>query len=293
MDDTGFFPAQLADQHIVIWGLGLMGGSLAKGLKDKCAALGAIDVSPEVLSLALEQKIIDHGSTQPEMALRDADIIVLATPVRTIIKSLGDLGSLSVGSPVVLDLGSTKRAILEKMNSLPAHFDPIGGHPICGKEKGTLLNADKSIFDGAPFALVSLPRTTNRAKTLVENIVRSVRSFPYWIDADAHDTWVAATSHVPYLIANALALSTPLEALSLIGSGFRSATRLANSSPQMMIDILATNDDNIKKGIEIFKDTIGHLEQLLEQKDWNILAHEFEKGAEKYQSFVARRERDQ
>ena len=282
MDEPGFRHESLANLRVVIWGLGLMGGSLALALKGKCAWLGGIDLYPEVVAQAKERCIIDQGSIRPKDVLQGADIIILSTPVRAILSSLDEIAGEIAGQAVVFDLGSTKREILQKMDGLPERFDPVGGHPMCGKEKGTLQNADAAIYRGAPFALVSHPQTSPRARGLVEEITRCIGSVPFWIDAETHDRWVAASSHVPFLVANALAQATPLDALPLIGPGFRSTARLAGSSPKMMVDILETNGDNIMHMIAQFRKYLDRYEQLLEQKEFLTLAVEFERGAEQY-----------
>jgi len=289
MEEPGFTPITLADLRVVIWGLGLMGGSLAMALKGNCASVAGIDSSPEVVSQAMDRNIISHGSTQPEAILEGADIVILATPVNSILELLETLDGVIKGHAVILDLGSTKRAVLQKMDHLPRHLEPVGGHPMCGKEKGTLVNADPLIFLGAPFALISHHHTTKHAAVVVEAIVRSTGAIPFWIDAETHDRWVASSSHVPFLIANALARSTPLEILPLVGPGFRSTARLAASSSKMMIDVIETNGDNIKQAIERFRECIDRYEYLIERKEWAALELELEHGAEQYQILIGER----
>jgi prephenate dehydrogenase len=286
MEEPGFRTDTLHGLRVLIWGLGLMGGSLAMALRGKCSWLGGIDHSPEVVAQALKRDIIDAGSTQPNPVIDKADMIILATPVCSILRLIEEIPQKMTCPAIILDLGSTKREILRKMDNLPALFDPVGGHPMCGKEKGTLQFADPAIYHQAPFALVSLQRTSTRAKTIVEEMTRTIGSVPLWIDAQTHDRWVAATSHVPFMIANAYARSTPEEAIPLVGPGFRSTARLAASSPIMMVEILQTNSDNIRCMLAQFKEHLDHYEKLLEDKEFFTLAEEFQQGVEQYQRLV-------
>jgi prephenate dehydrogenase len=254
-------------KRIAILGLGLMGGSLAMALHGKCVGLMGIDPDPRVLDLARQNGIIDSASSRPEDLLPQADLIVLAAPVRTIITLVGELPWLHPGRAVVMDLGSTKAEIMAAMESLPDRFDPLGGHPMCGKEHASFDHAEASLYRGAPFALTPMPRTSRSAQTLAEELVLTVGAMPFWIDAQTHDRWVAFTSHLPYLVASALASTTPLEAAPLVGPGFRSTSRLAGSSLDMMLDILETNRLNILEGLQGLRGRLEMIESLLASGD--------------------------
>jgi|SRR5271157_781414 len=282
MDPTDFF----VTRHVAIVGLGLMGGSLAMALNGKCKQLDGIDPDPATIELAQQWKIVDKVSTDPAILLPHADLIILAAPVRAIIRILEDLPGLHPGSPVVLDLGSTKVEIMQAMDALPERFDPIGGHPMCGKEKSSLKFADPSIYRHAPFALVPLDRTSQRAKYLAEGLIRLVGAEPILFKAEQHDRLVAYTSHLPYLIASALAGSTLDEAAALVGPGFRSTTRLAGSSPQMMQDILLTNRENVLSALRQFRLQMDRLLDLLEQRDFSGLAVQLENNAVGYRKLT-------
>lgn len=286
MDEPGFRTDTLQGMRVLIWGLGLMGGSLAMALRGKCAWIGGVDHLPEVVAQALERDIIDEGFTQLNPMIDKADLIILAVPVCSILSLLGEFSKKIRGSAIILDLGSTKRDILRKMEDLPSRFDPVGGHPMCGKEKGTLKFADPAIYHQAPFALVPLQRTSTRAKIVVEEMARIIGSVPLWIDDQTHDRWVAATSHAPFMIASAYARSTPEEAFPLVGPGFRSTTRLAASSPTMMVDILRTNGDNIRHTLTQFREQLDHYEKLLEAREFLTLVNEFQQGVDQYQKLV-------
>lgn len=248
---------------MVIFGLGLMGGSLAMALKGHCHTLTGIDPDPAAVQSARQQAVVDRAAVQPGDLLADADLIILAAPVNTILGILVSLPALCAHPAIVLDLGSTKRMICQSMRELPEQFDPIGGHPMCGKENAGLVNADPALFSGANFALVPLERTTPEARRTAEELVKLIGSRPIRMDAETHDSQVAATSHLPYLIANALAYCTPLSAAPLAASGFASTTRLAVSPASMMMDVLETNQDAILTSLHQYCQHLAVLENLI------------------------------
>jgi prephenate dehydrogenase len=130
-----------------------------------------------------------------------------------------------------------------------------------------LANAEAGLFQGAPFAFTRLEHTTGRAQRLASQVAETVGAKALWIDADTHDRWTAATSHLPYLLASALVLATPADASRLTGPGFRSMTRLAATPPAMMLDVVDTNRDHILDSLGKLRGQIDILEALLEQGD--------------------------
>jgi prephenate dehydrogenase len=283
MDEPAFNPAARLDECVVaLLGLGLMGGSLALALRGKCQAILGVDPDPRAVEMALNRQVVDRASVSAQDLLPQADLVILAAPVGAILSLLHDLPDQHPGPAVVLDLGSTKREIVGMMQVLPSRFDPVGGHPMTGKEKATLSNADQDLFQGSPFALVPLERSSPAALQLVEQLVNAVGAHPLWIDAETHDRWVAATSHLPYLLANTLAAVTPLEAQPLVGPGLRSTARLAPTSLTMMIDILATNRENVIAGLQRFRQALDALEHNLTVGDLEAVRGHLAQGAANY-----------
>jgi len=281
-DDPGFFQGV----KMAIVGLGLMGGSLAMALRSSGAVISGCDPDPDVLDLALRCGVVDDASPDPAVLLPPAEIVILAAPVRAILQNLHDLPHLHPGAPVVIDLGSTKVDIVTAMQSLPERFEPLGGHPICGKESSSLRNADEHLFQNAPFVFTPQERTTPHARQVACALARQVAAIPLWMDAQEHDRCLAATSHLPYLVSNALAFATPGEDARLAGPGFRSTARLAASSPQMMIDILATNRSNILSAARHYQSHLELLIQLLERGDFAALQELMALGAQRQQAII-------
>ena len=277
----------LFSSHVAIVGLGLMGGSLALALRDRGQTLLAIDPDPETLSLARRRHIVDQIAPDPTFLLPQADVIILAAPVGAIIEIIGALPSLHPGSPVVIDLGSSKTKICQAFDTLPARFDPLGGHPMCGKETSSLANAEATLFQGAVFAFTPLPRTSPRARTIAKQLAHTIGSRPLWIDPTTHDQWSAATSHLPYLLASALSLATPSEATPLVGPGFRSTSRLAATPPSMMEDVLTSNQANLLEALSRFRNQLDLLENCLVSGDAQALRDMLSQSAPRQRELIA------
>ena len=276
----------LVDANIAIVGLGLMGGSLAMALHGRCARLIGIDHDQATLQLARELDIVDYTSANTAKALSQANVIILATPVRAILQLLADLPRLHPGTAVVLDLGSTKKAIMTVMTELPTRFDPLGGHPMCGKEISSLNHADPTIYQNAPFAFTPLPRTTDQARALAIELAEILGAHPLWLDADTHDRWTAASSHLPYVVANALAGITSLETTPLISTGYRSTTRVATTDTAVMRDILTTNRTEILAALTRFRQRLNELESCLTNGDDEALMTLLVKGMNQQQHIL-------
>lgn len=272
----------LKDRHVAIIGLGLMGGSLAMAMRGQCKSLVGIDTDPDVRALAVRWDVVDQVAARQHDLLPGADLVILAAPVRVILEQLHQLTEIHPGEAVVMDLGSTKTQIMQAMAALPDRFDPIGAHPMAGKERSSLKYADPDLYRGATFALTPLPRTSDLARSLVLELVQAIGAQPLWLDAGTHDRWVGATSHLPYLIANTLAAITPAEAAPLVGPGFRSTARLAPSTLQMMLDILATNREHLIEGVQGFRYRLEELEDALSTQDLERLTELLSEGADQY-----------
>jgi len=274
---------------VAILGLGLMGGSLALALRGRCKRLIGIDRDRKTVDSALVHGAVDAVSTDSRALLPQADIIIPALPVRAIIDFIRQLPQIHPGPAVVMDIGSTKVEILDAMAKLPKNFDPIGGHPMCGKETSGFENADPEMYQGAPFALTPLGRTSARAKTIAESVVRAVGAAPIWLDPKTHDTWVASTSHLPYLLAVALARSTLPEAAPLVGPGFRDVARSAGCDREMMVDILTTNKEQVLKMLQRFRGKLDEIEAVIRTEDRDALKDLLDRASDQRDFLVRNR----
>jgi prephenate dehydrogenase len=276
----------LAGSRVAIIGLGLMGGSLALALRGRCAAIYGIDTDPAALELACRQDIVDRTSDDAASLLPQADVVILAAPVLTILDTLERLPSLTSNPCIVLDLGSTKRRIVEAMARLPERFDPIGGHPICGKERLSLANAERTLYYAASFILTPLQRTSGRALSAANQIIEAIGAKATILEAAAHDRILASVSHVPFLASSALALATPTDVAPFAGPGFRSASRLAGTPMSMMLGVLESNKDNVLDALHRLQSQLAALENALAASDPSRLESILNDAQSKYRAFT-------
>jgi prephenate dehydrogenase len=224
-----------------------------------------MDPDPGTLALAKERHVVDEVTNDLAEALAPCDLAILAAPVQANLTLLDVIPKIHPKPLSILDLSSTKTAIVAAMERLPAGFAALGGHPMCGKEQAGLAHADGKLFWDSIFALTETTHTTPELRTLVDKIISIISAQALWIDAPTHDRWAAATSHLPYLVSSALATSTPLEAASLVGPGFQSTSRLAASDIIMMMDILTTNQEQVLEAFSRYRSALDEIEKALRQ----------------------------
>jgi prephenate dehydrogenase len=283
MDEPEF---KLSDAVVAIIGLGLMGGSLALALRGRCRQLNGLDIDPLALELAGRMELLHTVSSDPQAVLENADLVILACPVPDILAWLERLPAYIRQACVVLDLGSSKRAILAGMQNLPLNFDPIGAHPVCGKENLSLRNAESGLYRGAPFMVMPLARTGDNARQAVQQLVQVLGAELVLEEGENHDRALAATSHLPYLLACALALATPQELEAFVGPGFRSTSRLAGTPSSMMQGVLETNRDHVLEGIRNMQAVLAKMESALMQNDSTGLKAMLDSAQERYQTLI-------
>jgi prephenate dehydrogenase len=261
-------PRELCDCQVTIIGLGLMGGSMAGALRDRCRSVVGVARRSEVVEIALAQELIDWGTTDLAEGVRDADVVVLATPVRVILRQLAEIGPLLPAGCLLIDLGSTKAQIVAKMARLPDHVQPLGGHPMCGKEVSGIEVAEPTLYQGQTFILTPLPRTSEAALALGRELARATGAHPLVLEAQRQDFLVGTVSHLPYMLACALVAtadattSADPAAWEIVAGGFRDTSRVAGSDVTMMLDILMTNQEEVIKAVATCQaqlDLLAHL----------------------------------
>lgn len=269
----------ISESTVSIIGLGLMGGSLALALKPHVAELHAVDTNRETIHLAEVMGLIEQGTTELARGIASADLIILGTPVNSILEIIRRLPSYRPDGCIVLDLGSTKRQICQEMSRLPANFAAIGGHPMCGREKSGLPAASADLYRGQMFVLCRTDRTNRKAEALIREVLQVIGAEPLFLTPERHDSLVSATSHLPYIVSSLLMAQVGYQAevdplaWRVSANGLKDATRLAGSNPEMMVEILLTNQDEVIRQIdgfqhelEAFRDklVVGQKENLLE-----------------------------
>ena len=253
---------------IGIVGLGLIGGSIAlaaRQLWPKALVIG-VDTK-DVLETAMRLHAIDVAADDL-IVLAEADVVILAAPVRTNIALLADLDENIRQPAVITDTGSTKREIMAAAASLPARFTFVGGHPLAGAAQGGLEHARADLFAGRPWLLTPASARGDEARASARQagdvtdpglvklteFVQALGAVPRVMGVQAHDRLLAFLSHLPQLTASALMQvvggAVGQEGLELAGRGLADTTRLASSPPDIWRDIAATNADEIGPALD-------------------------------------------
>jgi prephenate dehydrogenase len=242
-------PAAAPFASVAIVGLGLIGGSVAMGLRRAWPDVRIVGVDrPEIASAARERGAVDDVRERA-VDLPDVELIVLATPVPRIVELLGVLDGTGTRA-LVTDVGSTKRHVAATAAGTGLRF--VGGHPIAGAATAGLAHARADLFERREWMLV--PGTAPDADVAaLERLIAGLGARPRRMEADAHDRVMAYVSHLPQLLATAL-MTTAGDAvgrdgLAAAGPGFGDMTRLASSPADIWKGIVATNADYIAEAI--------------------------------------------
>ena len=279
----------MIEKRICIVGLGLMGGSLAKALNGQVLQLTGVDRHAATRQQALADGALDIVTDDIASGLKTADLVILATPVHSILNILAELPQIRPDGCLVMDLGSTKKEISAAMNALPDSFAAIGGHPMCGKETAGYRAADEELFRGQTFILSRNDRTTRQLETIALSLIELIGAKPLFLPADEHDQLVAAASHLPYLLSAALmhraAKMEDARVWPVSASGFRDTTRLAGSDPRMMLDILLTNRDAVLPQLAQYIADLESMFKLLDENDEAALYAWLEAAQQAYTAY--------
>ena len=269
--DASFPP--LTDMTVAIIGLGLMGGSLAAALKGKCKEIIGVDENSKSIQYALQRNWISVGCTHFGSEISQANVLIFAVPVRSILRLIDEIQPFLSPKSIVLDLGSVKTAVMQKMAQLPAYVEVLGGHPMCGKETSGIEVADAKLYEGAKFVLTPIARTKPQTVALGIELVKAIGAQPILLPPEKHDELVSFVSHLPYLLACGLVNSVDekgredANVLALAASGFRDTTRLASSNLTMSLDIIMSNREAILKTIGAYKRQWEGIEELIQKGD--------------------------
>jgi prephenate dehydrogenase len=259
-------------QNVGIVGLGLIGGSIAMAAREIWPTSLVIGVdNKDVLETAMRLHAIDVAADDP-VVLAEADLVILAAPVRQNIELLGMLDENVRPAAVITDVGSTKRVMVEAARTLPPRFRFVGGHPLGGAARGGLENARSDLFAGRPWLLT--PTGERDAGDAIEKLsafVRALGAEPRLMDVATHDRLLAFLSHLPQLTASALmdvvGEAVGQDGLALSGKGLADTTRLASSPADIWKDIAATNADEIGPALDALIAILQNLRRDLPKGD--------------------------
>ncbi len=242
-------------QTIAVIGLGLIGGSILKGLKDKGYKLIGSSRNPDTIAKAMEQGLISGSN------IEEADVIFICTPINKTLESIKDIASRAKPGAIITDAASIKGFVMDYVNGLPEPINFIGGHPMAGTEHKGLDASFESLFWGAKWVLA--PSKWFSDTQILEKIIIDLGATPVIADPEEHDRAVALISHMPLLLSQALQGFVQNHpngelAMKLAATGFKSMTRLAHTNPELAEDMLSGNKANVQSAV---KDYIDYLNE--------------------------------
>ena len=257
---------------IAIVGTGLMGTSLGLALRrSQLLNLEVVgtDADSGARSGAQRSNAFHKMETRLLNAVERADIVVLATPIMAMQEVLEVLAPHLPEGCVVTDVGSSKKAVLEWADQyLPDGVDFVGGHPMAGKETAGPENADANLFQGKTYCIVPSVKASERALAEITTMVEAIEAVPFYISTEEHDSFVAAVSHLPFLLSVALVGCTTGspnwdDIARVASSGYHDLTRLASGDTVMHRDICLSNPEPIVAWIDSFIRQLYEVRQLL------------------------------
>ena len=287
--------------RLVVVGLGLIGGSFAKGLREKglFREVIGVDLDSESRRLAVELGVVDRCETELAAACQGADVIQMAVPILAMERLLAQLAGLELGNAVLTDVGSAKgnvvRAAQQSFGGMPARFVP--GHPIAGSEQSGVEAAKSSLFQRHKVILTPLASTDADALALVDRLWRELGADVEHMEVGHHDAVLAATSHLPHLLAFTLVDSLAkrnenLEIFRYAAGGFRDFTRIAGSDPVMWHDIFLANREAVLRTLDDFRGDLDALRAAVDAGDGHQLLGVFTRARvarEHFSKILARR----
>ena len=288
-------------RRLVVVGLGLIGGSFAKGLREKglFEEVVGVDRDPQTRRLAVQLGVVDRCEESLREGCRDADVIQLAVPILAMEKVLAELAAFDLGHAVLTDVGSAKgnvvRAARVAFGEMPARFVP--GHPIAGSEQSGVEAANGKLFRRHKVILTPLDNADADAVQCVEALWRELGADVELMEVEHHDEVLAATSHLPHLLAFTLVdslakRSENLEIFRYAAGGFRDFTRIAGSDPTMWHDIFLANRKAVLRILDVFRDDLDALREAVDAGDGQQLMGVFTRARvarEHFSKILARR----
>lgn len=266
---------------VIVDGLGSMGSSLAEKLESSGYYVIGIDDNPSTTQIALSANVVNEIGHWDEETAKQADLIILCTPVSVIIKQLNALKEMDLkDNTIIMDIGSTKGEILQAAAGLK-NF--IGGHPMIGTERKGIVGRDKDMFKNTPFFLIG----DNDLAEKVTKLLSPLGSDFQQLSANEHDHLTAAISALPHLVAYALTDSVDkmlpdnkLNWQNRVAGGFSDTTRIAKSNPSLWTDIIMSNRQQIIEGLDNMIDTLSDYRNDLAQDDNEKLNKKISKAQE-------------
>lgn len=255
---------------VAIHGVGLIGGSIGLGLRRRGLARHVIGIGYREESLRVAKDIGAVSETTLSLAegVAQADLVIVCTPVGRIADDVRAAAASCRPGALITDVGSTKAQIAAEVgDALPGGVRFIGGHPLAGSERRGASAADADLFVGRVVILTPDNKTRSEDLSALSQFWESLGARVRCMSADEHDRALAATSHLPHLLAAALALATPETILDLTATGWADGTRVASGDPELWRQIFATNRQGLLAALSQFDASLAALRAAIERND--------------------------
>lgn len=251
---------------VAILGVGLIGGSLGRALLDRKLARRVIGIGRRLASLSKAKQVGAVSETTLDLArgVAGAELIVVCTPVDQIVEHVRAVSRACPEGALITDVGSTKgRIVAELPGPLDRGVTFVGSHPLAGSERRGPAESDPRLFEGRTVLVTPGPQSPPASLARVKALWRAVGAKVQELDPEAHDQALAATSHLPHLVAAALAAATPPELLPLSAGGWRDTTRVAAGDPELWQAILSENRLAVLAALDRLEGLLGQFARAL------------------------------
>ncbi len=254
---------------VTVVGLGLIGGSMALGLKGKVGSLRGLDVSPEILREAAVRDMADRLGTDPRELLPGADLVVVALYPEQTRRFILDNRDLVSPGTLIMDVSGIKETLVRDLQAgLPDTVEFLGAHPMAGREGSGIRQAREEMFLGSYFLITPTERNTPEALGMASAVLELLGPRKIVeLDPSRHDRLMAYTSQMPHVLAALLVDGFTGDSRFLLGGSFRDATRVASINEVLWSELFLENRDNLLEEVRAFRDRLDRFEQLLSAGD--------------------------
>jgi prephenate dehydrogenase len=271
---------------VAIVGVGLIGGSIGMALRERRLAREVVGIGRNQANLAKAQQLgaVDRFATEIAEGVANADLVVACTPVDTIAEFVRQIGAACRKDALITDAGSTKEEIVSAVDRLTSnqksgpHF--VGSHPLAGDHRTGVEVARADLLVDRKVIVTPTAKSDAAAVAKLSEFWRSLGAEVLTMTPAAHDAALAATSHLPHLVAFALSAATPQDLLPLAASGWRDTTRIAGGDPAMWRPIFAANREHVLAALDRFEGSLGELRSALVAGDERRLLQIIEQARE-------------
>ena len=281
-------------KKIAIIGVGLIGGSIGLAIKKKGLAKEVIGVfrHQATLKKALKRKAIDKGFMKMKAGIKDADLIILATQVSSIVRVGREAIKNAKPGAVVTDVGSTKSWIVGELEKVSRQSSVkfVGSHPMAGSERASVDFARDSLLEEAPCIVTRTARTDKAALKRIVNFWKGLGGKVKVMTPSEHDRSVALISHLPHIVAFSLAGAIPEKDMIYAAEGFKDTTRVASSDPNLWADIFITNKKEAIKACRLFESSYGGILKALVRDDYQGVVRALRKAKAKRDKLIRLRQ---